>query len=55
MTTDSSTNFSDTEHFLDRRLEEAMVIGGAVRDVGQWMGFTGMTFLNALRSKGVRI
>ena len=55
MTTDSSPNFIETEQFLDQRLEEVKVIGRAAGDVGQWMGFTGMSFFNMLRSKGARI
>ena len=54
-TTDTSPGFVETESFLDRRLEESRVIGGAVRNVGQWVGFTGMGLVNVLRSKGVRI
>ena len=55
MTTDSSANYMDTERFLDRRLEEARLFGGVARNVGQWMGFTGIGVLNLLRSKGARI
>ena len=55
MTTDKSAGFVETERFLDRRLDETKRVGGAVRDVGQWVGFTGMAVLNVLRSKGVRI
>ena len=55
MTTDTSPEYVETERFLDRRLEETRKVGGAVRDVGQWVGFTGASVLNVLRSKGVRI
>lgn len=55
MTTDTSANFTETEEFLDRRLEEARVVGAAVGNVGQWVGFTATGFVNLLRNKGVRI
>ena len=48
MTTDQSTGFAETEEFLERRLEDAQM-------VGEWAGFTGRAFVNVLRSKGVRI
>ncbi|KAK4982274.1 Ubiquinone biosynthesis protein coq9, mitochondrial [Elasticomyces elasticus] len=54
-TQDQSSAFRDTEHFLERRLEELRVVGGGVRDVVEWVGFTGHGFVNLLRSKGVRI
>lgn len=54
-TTDQSTDFRDTEQFLDRRLEELRVVGGAVSSTAQWAGFQGGAFVNLLRSKGVRI
>ncbi|GAB7366845.1 hypothetical protein MBLNU230_g1015t1 [Neophaeotheca triangularis] len=54
-TTDQSTDFRDTEAFLDRRLEELRVVGGAVSNTAQWAGFQGSAFVNLLRSKGVRI
>ena len=55
MTTDTSADFAETERFLDRRLQETRTMGGAVSDVGQWVGFTGASVINVLRSKGVRI
>ncbi|KAK3698805.1 Ubiquinone biosynthesis protein coq9, mitochondrial [Vermiconidia calcicola] len=54
-TTDQSTEFKDTEQFLDRRLEELRVTGSAVGNTMQWMGFQGGALMNMLRSKGVRI
>jgi ubiquinone biosynthesis protein COQ9 len=54
-TTDQSTDFKDTEQFLDRRLEEVRVVGGAVSGTLEWAGFQGGALLNLLRSKGVRI
>jgi len=54
-TTDRSTEFRDTERFLDRRLEESRVVGGAVGSTIEWAGFQGGALVNLLRSKGVRI
>ncbi|MCJ1471595.1 Ubiquinone biosynthesis protein coq9, mitochondrial [Lambiella insularis] len=55
MTTDTSTDYRETERFLDRRLSEVRTVGYAVSSVGQWVGFTGASVVNVLRSKGVRI
>ena len=55
MTTDSSRDFADTEQFLDRRLEEARVVGSTIKDVGKWVGFNAMGVINLVRSKGARI
>lgn len=54
-TTDQSTEFRDTEQFLDRRLEGLRVMGGAASSTLQWAGFQGGALVNLLRSKGVRI
>ena len=54
-TTDRSTEFRDTEMFLDRRLEEVRTVGGAVGNTMEWAGFQGGAFVNLMRSKGVRI
>ena len=54
-TTDQSTNFKDTEEFLDRRLEEARVVGGAWRNVSEWLGFQRMATVNMARNWGARI
>ncbi|KAK5135742.1 hypothetical protein LTR08_004728 [Meristemomyces frigidus] len=54
-TTDQSTDFRDTELFLDRRLEDLRVVGGAVGNTLQWVGFQGGALVNLMRSKGVRI
>ena len=54
-TTDQSTDFKDTEQFLDRRLEELRTVGGAVSNTMEWVGFQGGALVNLLRSKGVRI
>ncbi|KAI4734219.1 ubiquinone biosynthesis protein COQ9 [Aureobasidium sp. EXF-12298] len=54
-TTDQSTDFKDTEEFLDRRLEEARAVGGAWRNVNEWLGFQRMATVNMARNWGVRI
>jgi ubiquinone biosynthesis protein COQ9 len=54
-TTDQSTDFKDTEEFLSRRLEEARFVGGAWRNVSEWMGFQRMATVNLARNWGVRI
>ncbi len=54
-TTDQSTDFRDTEQFLDRRLSELRTAGSAVSSTLQWAGFQGTSMVNLLRSKGVPI
>lgn len=54
-TTDQSPGFRETRAFLRRRLHEAAQAGGAVRSVGEWIGFNAGAAVNVLRSKGVRI
>ncbi|EMF12648.1 ubiquinone biosynthesis protein COQ9, mitochondrial precursor [Sphaerulina musiva SO2202] len=54
-TRDQSTEFRDTEEFLDRRLEEVRVLGSAVGGTLEWMGFQAGSVMNLLRSKGVRV
>lgn len=54
-TTDQSTNFKDTEEFLDRRLDDLRVAGSAVSNTMEWIGFQRGAMVNLLRSKGVRI
>lgn len=54
-TTDQSTDMKDTAEFLDRRLEEARVLGSSFRNVTQWAGFQGVAAVNMMRSMGVRI
>jgi ubiquinone biosynthesis protein COQ9 len=54
-TQDQSTEFRDTEKFLDSRLGELRMMGTAVGSVGEWVGYTGYSVVNVLRSKGVRI
>jgi ubiquinone biosynthesis protein COQ9 len=54
-TQDTSEGFKDTERFLDDRLEDLRKIGGTMGAVGEWAGFTAQSFVNVLRSKGMRI
>ncbi|KAK0263848.1 hypothetical protein B0A54_02644 [Friedmanniomyces endolithicus] len=54
-TMDRSTEFRDTEEFLDRRLEESRVLGSAVGNTLEWIGFQGGAMVNLLRSKGAGI
>ncbi len=54
-TTDQSTDGRDTEQFLDRRLEDARVMGGAWRNLTQWAGFQGVAAVNLARNLGARI
>lgn len=55
MTNDHSPNFQDTREFLRRRFQEADDIGGALKSVGQWLGFTASASINVLRSKGMPV
>lgn len=55
MTTDHSSGFNETRKFLQRRLAETQELGGTLRSIGTWVGFTASAGLNVLRSKGVRI
>lgn len=55
MTTDTSGGFVETRKFLRRRLAEVHEVGGTLRSLGQWVGFTASAGLNVLRSKGMRI
>ncbi|KAI1411494.1 ubiquinone biosynthesis protein COQ9 [Hypoxylon sp. FL1857] len=55
MTNDRSPGYGETRAFLQRRLDESSKMGGALRSVGQWVGFTASAGVNVLRSKGVRI
>jgi ubiquinone biosynthesis protein COQ9 len=54
-TTDQSTEFRDTEAFLDRRLDEVRTVGGAVGNTIEWAAFQGAGLVHLARSKGVRI
>ena len=54
MTTDTSDEFSETERFLDRRLEELQSIGHTLGSI-DWVGFSAQATMNVLRSKGARL
>lgn len=47
--------FAETRRFLRRRLDEVQSVGGAARDVAQWLAYTAGAGVNVLRSKGLRI
>lgn len=55
MTTDRSEGLVETRKFLRRRLDEVQGLGGTLRSVGQWVGFTASAGFNVLRSKGMPI
>lgn len=55
MTNDQSEGFAETRKFLRRRLDEVQEVGGTIRSLGQWVGFTASAGLNVLRSKGMPI
>lgn len=55
MTTDKSTDFTDTREFMDRRFKDSQAVGSTLGNLGQWVGFTAQAGVNVLRSKGVRI
>ncbi|KAF2115282.1 COQ9-domain-containing protein [Lophiotrema nucula] len=55
MTQDKSSNFKETEEFLDARLEDNMKLGKAVGGFAAWADFTAHSAVNVLRSKGMRI
>lgn len=55
MTQDRSKNFTETEQFLDARLEDVMKIGGFLGTMSEWADYTAHSTINVLRSKGVRI
>ncbi|KAL1303853.1 hypothetical protein AAFC00_000309 [Neodothiora populina] len=52
---DQSSDHKDTAEFLDRRLEEQRVLGGAWRNVKEWAAFQSMAGVNLVRNLGVRI
>ena len=54
-TVDTSEGYADTERFLDKRLDRARTVGYAMGSLGEWAGFSALSAVNVLRSKGVRI
>lgn len=55
MTTDKSTDFVQTEEFLERRLEAAQTLGSTVGGLTQYVGFWAGNGLNLARSWGMRV
>lgn len=55
MTTDKTPDFTATREFMERRFEDGREVGEVIGSVGEWVGFTGRSAVNVLRSKGVRI
>lgn len=55
MTTDQSTEFRDTEEFLDRRLEDARFLGGVAGGVGRYAGWWAGNGLGLARAWGMKV
>ena len=55
MTTDTSKDFALTEEFLDRRLEEVQMVGGAIGGFGHFTSFWASNSVNLARSWGMRV
>ncbi|KAF2197069.1 ubiquinone biosynthesis protein COQ9 [Delitschia confertaspora ATCC 74209] len=55
MTQDTSKDFTDTEKFLDARLEDSIKLGGFLGACSEWIDYTGHSVVNVLRSKGMRV
>ena len=55
MTTDTSKDFTETEEFLDRRLDDARNLGALASGAGQFAGFWAGSAINLMRSWGMRI
>lgn len=55
MTQDRSANFTETEQFLNHRLEDVAKIGGLVGGLSEWVNYTAHSTVNVLRSKGIRV
>ena len=53
MTTDTSSNFLETERFLDRRLSELRGVGEVTGAATEWLSYAGKTAINVARSKSV--
>lgn len=49
MTTDTSKNFTATEEFVDRRLDDLQIVGGAIKGAGQFVGFWAGSAVNLAR------
>lgn len=55
MTRDSSPDFSETETFVQRRLEDCEAIGSKISAATQCLGFMGSTAAGLGRSWGLKI
>ncbi|KAI9706907.1 MAG: Ubiquinone biosynthesis protein coq9, mitochondrial [Bogoriella megaspora] len=55
MTQDKSTEYRDTEQFVEDRLRDVQTVGGWMGNLGEWMSYTGWAGVNLARSKGFRI
>ncbi|KAF2134572.1 ubiquinone biosynthesis protein COQ9 [Dothidotthia symphoricarpi CBS 119687] len=55
MTQDKSPDFIETEQFLDNRLQDLRKVGGFMGALSEWVGYTGHSTVNVLRSKGVPV
>ncbi|KAL9094380.1 MAG: hypothetical protein Q9165_003230 [Trypethelium subeluteriae] len=55
MTQDQSTDYKDTERFVEDRLGDVQTVGSWVGNTMEWIGYTGWAGVNLLRSKGFRI
>ena len=55
MTTDTSKDFTSTEEFLDRRLEDVQKIGGTIGGFGEYVGFWAKNSVNLARSWGMKV
>lgn len=55
MTRDSSPGFSETEEFVQRRLEDCDALGGKIGAATQCLGFMGSTAAGLGRSWGLKI
>lgn len=55
MTQDSSPDFTATEAFVNRRIQDNKIIGEKVADVKSYLGFIGGTAVGLGRSWGLKI
>ncbi|KAF2229257.1 ubiquinone biosynthesis protein COQ9 [Viridothelium virens] len=55
MTQDQSTDYKDTEQFVEDRLRDVQTVGSWIGNTVEWVGYTGWAGVNLLRSKGFRI
>jgi ubiquinone biosynthesis protein COQ9 len=54
-TQDKTPGRADTERFVDSRLADMRTVTKGANAVAEWAGFSARSFINVLRSKGVRI